>query len=344
MRYFCLCFLCFGMARFTAQTNPFAAASPEHRLYELYLGCQDQTCVACLPEAARLFDRDPKPTMATELFYNYFVSVNCYFLGDYAMAESFAKQNQALLAEFEEKRTLFWDKEDFRRLYGIDRLQLDRLKRWNERAIGNKPLPNAEAACPTCPKFPFPPPQSSTKKVLDQNLFAVCHTLNDVERILAAAMDKCGYEKSYYSVPNGFALVARLEQINKKDMSPLPLPYRWSVKSPPLRDFGEYLRALIFPQEGHFRIVVFVVTDQPFSQSNKKMEREEAVGWLSHWLNVLPPALGKKKWSAAYQVTALIYEFKVNEAKHKGELVNSAYPAQTHLERSNLIQAITARQ
>ncbi len=326
-----------------AQSNPFAPDSPEHRLYELYLSCAGPDCAQFAAEASACFDRNPKPIMATELLYNFFLSNAYYSQEDFGSAEVFAKRNQALLAEYDRRKVLFWEEEDYRYLHGMDQLDLAKLLEWNERATGNKALPSAPTICPACPVFPFPPPQASAENVLDRNLFRQCQSLADVSQKIATALDSCEYEKRFYAVPGGFAIVARLEQFDRSNAISLAPPARWSVAFPPLRNFSDYFSALIFGQEGSFRIIVFIVTDQPFSQNARLVSREEGVSWLRGGLNVLPEAFEQIAWTNHFNCTALIYEFKVTSAQGKAQLVdNSRFPVRTHLKMARILQYLKA--
>ena len=73
--------------------------------------------------------------------------------------------------------------------------------------------------------------------------------LSDIDVALVEALDATGYyDKAYFSVPDGFALVTRLEQIEANGKSLQP-PDRWSVQVKPLREFSlpAYLQALFSP-------------------------------------------------------------------------------------------------
>ena len=87
--------------------------------------------------------------------------------------------------------------------------------------------PPASEAPARSPSFPWPPPKASASSKVPDNFLRETETkqiLHDIDRRLALALDKAGYfEKSYFSVPDGFALVTRLEQINA-DGTPKPEP------------------------------------------------------------------------------------------------------------------------
>ncbi len=190
--------------------------------------------------------------------------------------------------------------------------------------------------------FPWPPPDFSARMTMDKNLFGGAKNLFDVDKKLSSALVSSGYsEKAYYYVPNGFALVTRIEQINS-DGEPLAPPARWSikVKSMTKLSWANYIKALFFSTVGHFRIIVFIVTDKPFAASGKKIKRSKAVDWLKAGLNSLPRQIGTKNFGSHYECTAVIYEFeKVNAAdailRIPGQLAGDE-----HLKRSAILSAL----
>ncbi len=161
----------------------------------------------------------------------------------------------------------------------------------------------------TYPEFPWPPPQASatviiTKELLSTPIRQVVY-LGDIDMIMRTALEASGYiEKSYFAVPDGFALVTRLEQINS-DGSPKELPDRWSTEVRAMRQFTlkEYLRALFTANPGHYRIIVLIVTSYPFSQSDKIVDQKGAVDWLRRGLNKLPPLIASKLYTNQYTTT-----------------------------------------
>ena len=193
------------------------------------------------------------------------------------------------------------------------------------------------------PEFPWPPPQASAMTLIeftDQEAGKVV-SLGDVDAAISEALIVAGYfERSYYAVPNGFALVTRLEQINSDGTSKSE-DIRWAVDVGPLRSFNlsEYLRALFTSDPGYFRIIVFIVTPHPFSQAEATIDREGALDWLYSGVNRLPDELAVRPYNEQYSTTALIYEFE----KIAGETTSSTkvpgrLSAGTHLEKSGLKQ------
>lgn len=193
--------------------------------------------------------------------------------------------------------------------------------------------------------FPWPPPDFSTRTLLDRTFFVDSKKLEDVDDILVKALNHLKYsERAYFYIPNGFALVTRIEQINENGES-LPPPDRWSVKTKSMTKLSwySYIKTLFFSTPGYFRIIVFIVTNKPFTSSGKKINNSTASNWLNSGLNVLPEKIKRKKFSSDYNCTALIYEFKKPESKEAYLLTPSSITADDHLQKSKIMDALKKR-
>lgn len=197
------------------------------------------------------------------------------------------------------------------------------------------------------PSFPWPPPQASATDTVPRTLLlapgAQTALLGDVNHRLVAALESSGYVgKSYYAVPDGFALVTQLEQINA-DGTSRPVPDRWAANVGTLRSFSlsEYLKALFTANVGHYRIIVFVLTPHPFSQSDAKVTREQALSWIPKGANQLPSSIAEQAFTPDFACTALIYEF---EELHAGAAATLVAPSnlsgRDHLSKSNVLSAL----
>ncbi len=204
------------------------------------------------------------------------------------------------------------------------------------------PLPSSQL-----PAFPWPPPKASAEEVLPSSLFEATHvnTLGDIAGVLSAGLDQTGYvERSYYSVPYGFSLVTRLEQMYP-DGRPKPPPGRFSVLPVPLTRFTlkDYLRALFKANPGYYRLIVFVTTSQPFSQSPAPPPESWPKTLLSRGSNTLTQEIAEELATTDTRCTALIYEFS-NPPKGAGSGPVSVDPsdldAKTHLQQSGLWNAL----
>ncbi|MCP4261482.1 MAG: hypothetical protein GY774_28865 [Planctomycetes bacterium] len=199
---------------------------------------------------------------------------------------------------------------------------------------------------PQIPEFPWPPPKASATAEIPRNFLSSqpddVLRLRDADEALKAALESCGhFEKSYYRVPKGFAMVTRLEQINQDGTSKEP-PDRWAAETQPLRKFSlsKYLTALFSANPGYYRIIVFAVT-KPFHQSDEIMNREEAMEWLRGGLNELPDSIGKIEYSEEHTCTALIYEFERPNPDEPAELkASSNLQGRTHLVKAGIWQAL----
>jgi hypothetical protein len=193
------------------------------------------------------------------------------------------------------------------------------------------------------PEFPWPPPRASASDVIPRELLvgnATHPTLSTAAQAIESAFAQSGYgQKSYYSVPGGFAMASQIEQINQ-DGSPKESFDRWSLEVPPLRKWSlsSYLNALFTAQPGYYRVIVFIVTSKAFSQRDAKVTSEQGRAWVSSGSNKLSEEIGNQKYSAAHTCTALIYEFK-QTGKHADLVDPSQITGKTHLDKAGLMAA-----
>jgi tetratricopeptide (TPR) repeat protein len=211
-----------------------------------------------------------------------------------------------------------------------------------------EPIEPGEQYQEAMPEFPWPPPKASASDTISRQLLLGSREhplLGDAAAALDLAFRKAGYgERSYYSVPGGFAMASRIEQMNK-DGTAKGLPDRWSLEVSPMREFSlsAYMSALFTARSGFYRVIVFVVSSQPFSQSTAKPTSEEAQIWESSGLNALPEAIASRDYTSAHRCTALIYEFKRTEGQHAEFVDPSEVTGQIHLEKSGLLAALKKR-
>ncbi len=201
---------------------------------------------------------------------------------------------------------------------------------------------DAEAPAPTAiiPAFPFPPPRASASHDLPNALLDFPTTMDEVDYAISRAIDACGYvEKSYYGVPGGFALVTRLEQIDPRSGQPLDPPDRWSadIRWSGRFSIKEYLQALFFGRRGHFRVFVFLITNQPFYQHDQQVSKAEAEKWLRQGYNRLPSELGRRPYRSEHSCTVLVYEFQTDESGESRLVKLSNFSSHTHLERAGIL-------
>ncbi|QSA97989.1 hypothetical protein [Methylococcus sp. EFPC2] len=197
------------------------------------------------------------------------------------------------------------------------------------------------------PEFPWPPPKASAFARIPRELVikqGQQTTLQDLAERLERAFDSAGYsEKSYHAVPGGFALASRLERI-KLDGTPQDGTERWSVNTErrAILSLSDYLKALFTAPQGHYRLIVFVVTNRPYAQTETKPTRDDAMAWLDRGTLALPKALGQQIYADDYYTTALIYEFEKGANQSDALLkLPSDFQGKTHLEKSGLWKALS---
>lgn len=199
---------------------------------------------------------------------------------------------------------------------------------------------SAEMLPDEIPSFEFPPPKSSASCALPKEYFKSCRYLNKADTIIKKALEKAGYfGLTYYSVPNGFAMVTRMEKINEDGTSKKD-PERWTLKKIPgfKIKIEDFFKILFFENKGYYRIIVFIITDKSFHTSDKSVSDKEAQAWLNSGNLTLPESIGEKKFNTRYQVNALIYEFIKTETSSETVLADpSNLNAIEHLGKSNIL-------
>ena len=194
------------------------------------------------------------------------------------------------------------------------------------------------------PSFPWPPPSCNTRFEIPETTFAGLTKLGDVEKKIRNALNNTGYsQRSYFSVPNGFALVTQLEQYNASDGTTRNDITRWLdyPKKERFEGVMDYITSFVMPQKGYFRLFVFVVTNQAFGSSQQRISKTEATAWLNQGYNKLPKSVADAPFTeGGHDVTVLVYEFEVPESNRKAvqKCPSPVYDARTHLMKAGISQ------
>jgi len=191
------------------------------------------------------------------------------------------------------------------------------------------------------PEFPWPPPGASSDYVLPDKLFESHRTVGAVVAAIISALERNGYvERSFFRTQTGgIALVTRLERI-KDDGSSFAESGRWPPsrrKYPSTDDLYEFLRGLFFVDPGHYRVIVFILDDLPFSQSSEKITGKEARLWLKTGANILPPEISARPFGDGH-CTALIYEFSSDG--YDVRVSDSPLTGKQHLEKAGVLSLL----
>ncbi len=210
-------------------------------------------------------------------------------------------------------------------------------------AAANGGAETAASASPPPPaiaQFDWPPPKASAQEAIPDKWLRTgpAPTLADVADKFEKAMKLAGYQqRSYYSVPRGFALAAQFEHI-RADGTPLPGDDRWKVGPPRVGNLSllAFIQALAHAPAGLYRAIVFVVTDAPWAQSATAPSEAQIMAWAGSGAAALPAAIGDLPYGPNYRAHALIYEFRKGSSGPAETVLPSAVSGEIHLDKGGL--------
>ena len=205
---------------------------------------------------------------------------------------------------------------------------------------GSPPPTTASLPPPAIAAFDWPPPKASAQEAIPDKWLrtGAAPTLADVADKFEKAMKLAGYQqRSYYSVPHGFALAAQFEHI-RADGTPLPGEDRWRVGTPRLGNLSllAFIQALARAPAGIYRAIVFVVTDAPWTQSPAAPSEAQIMAWAGSGASALPAAIGNLPYGPGYRAHALIYEFRKGASGPAETVLPSAVSGEIHLDKGGL--------
>jgi len=207
-----------------------------------------------------------------------------------------------------------------------------------------EPIEPSAAAMDTAvdqlPHFPWPPPRFSAWDVLPRKMFGErALLLGYIYDRLSGSLTKAGFEdQALFEVPEGFAIVTRVERIHE-DGSAWGTSDRWSSGKIPLQslDLAEYLRRLFLERPGQFRLLVFVVTtEQIIPATEQPIAETKARELIMRGGRVLPDRIRRLPFRDHF-CHVLIYHFE----KRIGEGAVIRYPSplspQVHLAKTGVL-------
>ena len=196
--------------------------------------------------------------------------------------------------------------------------------------------PAVMESLPPVPAFPWPPPHPSAFCVLSGRFTVGVRQLSGIDARLRRALAKARFhDPAYYSIPEGFAMVTRIEQLDGKD-DPLPEPNRWAPDEVAGSSLAEFLSRLVRAHTGRFRVVVLAVTARAFAPAADTASKAQAMAWLRYGTAFLPAALGRLPWTADSHCTALVYEFEKKENCAAALVEASRFSGQQHLAKAGI--------
>jgi hypothetical protein len=192
------------------------------------------------------------------------------------------------------------------------------------------------------PDFPWPPPPA-TRLVLPRAAVVErpgVASQADAADVLVEALEQRGYlERGFFRVPGGFALATKLERIDENG-EPAPEASRWAQGNVPAEfSLAAILKRLAGVPPGRFRVLVFVVTPEPFSSSGRPVAGDVAEGWVTAGFNKLPREFRQVPVDADTACTVLVFEFErlpVDDVARQVE----RHDARRHLQRSGLASVL----
>jgi len=190
------------------------------------------------------------------------------------------------------------------------------------------------------PRFDWPPPNASAQETIPDKWLRKGNftTLANVADLLQKALELAEYSQlSYYAAPRGFALATHLEQI-AADGTPLPGADRWKIGTPSVANLSllDFITALAHAPAGHYRAIVFIVTDAAWTQSAAAPGEAQIERWATGGVTALPEAIGAMPFSDGHRATALIYQFRKRGQEEAKFVAPSPLSAYAHLERGRL--------
>lgn len=196
----------------------------------------------------------------------------------------------------------------------------------------------AERPAQPLPEFPWPPPPA-TRLVLPRQAVVQrpgVASQADVANVLVEALEQRGYfERGFFRVPGGFALATKLERIDDNG-SPAPEANRWAQGNVPAEfSLSAILRRLAGVPPGRFRVLVFIVTPEPFGSGGEPVSGSVAESWVTEGFNQLPREFRQVPVDADTACTLLVFEFERLPVDDEARQVKRL-DARQHLQRSGL--------
>ncbi len=200
----------------------------------------------------------------------------------------------------------------------------------------------------------WPPPDPTSVRALngsERSSIDTCQTHHGVASRLAAALDEAGYtDRKWYLVHTdanlaGFVVTTRLEQIDSTGVA-RPGAERWSSKFPSSDglSFFRYVKELIIPVSGHYRMLLFAVTSLPTTSAGASPALTQVEDWLKQGSADIPTELRAFNYSPSEGVAMYVYEFSSRSADEPAVFVDtseSTLTASAHFNTSGLASALT---
>jgi hypothetical protein len=197
---------------------------------------------------------------------------------------------------------------------------------------------NAPACANALPPFvPWPPLRPTDRYVFPSELVLRFRTVSEFNNFLVTKLREAGYDSfSYFSAPGGFSLATRVEQLDEK-RAPVAGTRRWimdTANGP--HSFKEYILSLLRNRRGHFRVFIFVLTNDPRPPRSEDATPEDAIRWAKTGCASIPETLGGAKITGDYVFYVLTYEFSAEKGRNVEQLYITPTPVSDQLKLAGL--------
>jgi hypothetical protein len=172
--------------------------------------------------------------------------------------------------------------------------------------------------------LPWPPPRATSKYSFPQRALSDFGTLGAFNDALQTRLRAAGfYDFSYFLAPGGFALATPIERIDSEGY-PAADSSRWKGGNTPVGPtrFSDWVRKVLYDEEGYFRVFVFIVTTDSRKNADKSATFEEASNWAANGCRGLPAKMRTTKIGSDQMFYALAYVFSSSKGKSSEQLSN----------------------
>lgn len=196
------------------------------------------------------------------------------------------------------------------------------------------------------PGLSWPLPAPSARLVLPRETGAWAQQrgmkVGDIAARVQAALTAAGYsETSSYSVPDGFVIVTRLEQIERDGTAKCGAE-RWNVEAPGQDDsfFLKVLKGMAGATSGNYRLFIFVVSTDDRAPTAVEPSYGDAKLWFLRGSAALSAETASRPVTAGHRMSVLVYEFEAITKQKVLARAPGLLTCEDHLVKAGLWQGL----
>lgn len=168
------------------------------------------------------------------------------------------------------------------------------------------------------PLLPWPPYSPSSRGDIT-GLYSRYSTYGGIDAAISKRLASFGYaERSYFAIPNGFAVLTPLEQIDGQGKPVLTDRWVGRFTGPVQVDFASYVRQLLSGRHGRYRTFLFLVSDTDFAPEPDVMGSDAVKRWERGGAMTLNPEFAAQRTPQDVYVRLFVYEFTDNNSQSGG--------------------------